>query len=90
MVSNVERWSLSDHPKAHEHLRKSRRGGGADSPVSSEEVDPLFAAEGQVIGLKKKIWKYKDIVRRLLNGEPLTADEKAFLRKEGVNQARGR
>ena len=50
----------------------------------------MFAADGQVIGLKKKIWRYKDIVRKLLNREPLTADEKAFLRKEGVTKGRGR
>lgn len=58
--------------------------------VSLQEVDPLFAADGQVIGLKKKIWRYKDIVRKLLNGEPLTADEKDFVRKGGVIHGRGR
>jgi hypothetical protein len=51
---------------------------------SEVEVKRTFEAEGQVIGLKKKVWKYKNIVRKLLNEQPLTADEKAFLKKEGV------
>ena len=48
----------------------------------------MFAADGQVIDLKKRIWRYRDIVRKLLNREPLTADEKAFLRKEGTEERR--
>ena len=47
-------------------------------------VRKMFAAEGQVIGLKKKERKYKEIVRKLLNDRPLTADEKAFLKNEGL------
>jgi hypothetical protein len=47
-------------------------------------VRRVFAAEGQVIGLKKKERKYKEIVRKLLSGQPLTDDERTFLKKEGV------
>lgn len=52
---------------------------------SEVEVKRTFEAEGQVIGLKKKVWKYKDIVRKLLNEQPLTADEKAFLKKARIS-----
>ena len=53
------------------------------------EVRNIFEAEGQVIGLKKKVWKYKEIVRKLLNEQPLTADEKTFLKKEEVTAKKG-
>lgn len=49
----------------------------------------MFAAEGQVIGLKKKERKYKEIIRKLLSDQPLTADEKAFLKKEGMTVKKG-
>ena len=49
----------------------------------------MFAAEGQVIGLKKKERRYKEIIRKLLSAQPLTADEKAFLKKEGVTAKKG-
>jgi len=52
-------------------------------------VRKMFAAEGQVIGLKKKERKYKEIIRKLLSDQPLTADEKAFLKKEGMTVKKG-
>ena len=48
----------------------------------------MYAAEGQVIGLKKKVWKYKEIATKLLSEQPLTVDEKAFLKKERVPSKR--
>jgi len=53
------------------------------------EARNIFEAEGQVIGLKKKVWKYKEIVRKLLNEQPLTADKKTFLKKEEVTAKKG-
>ena len=58
-------------------------------PQFDAEVRKMFAVEGQLIGLKNKERKYKEIVRRLLSNQPLTADEKAFLKKEGVTAKRG-
>lgn len=52
-------------------------------------VTKMFAAEGQVIGLKKKERKYKEIVGKLLSDLPLTTDEKAFLKREGVAAKKG-
>ncbi len=49
----------------------------------------MFAAEGNVIGLKKKEKRYKEIIRKLLSAQPLTADEKAFLEKEEVTVKQG-
>ena len=43
----------------------------------------------EVIGLKKKVWEYKEIVRKLLNEQPLTADKKTFLKKEEVTAKKG-
>jgi len=51
---------------------------------SDTVVRRVYAAEGQAIGLKKKERRYKEIVRKLLSDQPLTADEEAFLKKEGV------
>lgn len=58
-------------------------------PQFDTMVRNVFAAEGQVISLKKKERRYKEIIRRLLSDQPLTADEKAFLKKEGVKAKKG-
>jgi len=40
---------------------------------------------GMIIGrMKQKMEKYKEIVRKLLNKEELTAEEKMMLDKDGV------
>lgn len=44
----------------------------------------MYSAEGQVIGLKKKERRYREIVRKSLSHQPLSVDEEAFLMKEGV------
>lgn len=44
----------------------------------------MFENNGIVIGLSKKVNKYKMIVGKLIAKEDLTPDEKEFLEKEGI------
>ncbi len=43
---------------------------------------------GLVIGMGKKLKKYKEITRKLLNNEKLTPEERAYLKKEGIQKRR--
>ena len=45
----------------------------------------MYGYDGVVVGrMKQKTEKYKEIVRKLLNNEDLTEEEKAMLEKDGV------
>ena len=44
----------------------------------------MFGNNGVVIGLSKKVNKYKSIVSKLINKKELTSSEKLFLDKEDV------
>jgi hypothetical protein len=48
----------------------------------------MYSSEGPVIGLKRKVVKYKEIVRKMMENERLTQDEKEFLKKEGIEAKR--
>lgn len=45
----------------------------------------MYGYDGIVVGrMKQKTEKYKEIVRKLLNKQELTAEEKAMLKKDGI------
>ncbi len=44
----------------------------------------MFGNQGTIIGLSKKVKKYKLIVEKLVNKKELAADEKEFLEKEEI------
>lgn len=44
----------------------------------------MWGDSGVIIGLQKKIKKYKEIVKKLLNKERLAEEDKDFLDKEGL------
>jgi len=50
--------------------------------------EAMYSSEGPVIGLKRKVVKYKEIVRKMMENERLTQDEKEFLKKEGIKAKR--
>jgi len=45
----------------------------------------MYGFDGVVVGrMKQKTEKYKEVVRKLLNKQELTAEEKAMLEKDGI------
>lgn len=43
-----------------------------------------WSNDGAIIGMKAKEKKFKNIIKKLLNKEELSSEEKAFLKKEKV------
>jgi hypothetical protein len=43
----------------------------------------MYPADGQVIGLKK-IWRYRNIVEKLVAGQALATEDVEFLKREGI------